>query len=162
MSIEERHFLLHEVRRFCSIASKIPGVEKISLVGSLTTNKNNPKDADLVVVVSKNIDWEKLATAGRKIKGKAQSRNLGADIFLTDENGRYLGRTCSWRECHVRVACRGNQCHLGTYLCDDLQVVNLDENLVLQPPLDLWPNIVQRDKLPNDVEAVLINVPTSA
>ena len=158
MSAEERRFLLHEVGRFCQIASEIQGVKRISLVGSLTMAKNNPKDADLVVIIREDIDLEKLAIAGRKIKGKAQSRNLGADIFLADENGKYLGRTCSWRECHVRAACRGNQCYLGTFLCDDLQVVSLDQGLILQPPLDLWPTINRRESLPIDVETILANV----
>ena len=156
MSTEARQFLLREVKRFCKSASNISGVKKISLIGSLTKDKDDPKDADLVVTISDETDMEELAIAGRKIKGKAQSKNMGADIFLCDEQGNYLGRTCSWRECHVRVACRGNQCHLGTYLCDDLQVVNLSNSVTVHPPLEIWPVIKQRGSLPGDVEELLV------
>jgi hypothetical protein len=162
MSTESRQFLLREIRRFCKTASNVSGVKKISLIGSLTTDKDAPKDADLVVTIGKETDLEELAIAGRKIKGKAQSKNMGADIFLCDEHGNYLGRTCSWRECHVRVACRGNQCHLGTYLCDDLQVVNLNSSIVAHPPLEIWPRIVQRGSLPRDVEESLVKLSPTA
>src|SRR5438067_10020288 len=88
---EPRRALLLAVRSFVRAARICPGVLRIALVGSLATNKAIPKDAD--------------ARAGRRLKGFAQTINLGADIFLADPTGRYLGRICHYRECHPRVAC---------------------------------------------------------
>lgn len=79
-----RDLLLREVLRFVRTAGSIPGVTHIALVGSLTTTKPNPKDADVLVSVTDDIDLARLAAAGRTLKGKAQTRNSGADIFLVD------------------------------------------------------------------------------
>ena len=98
-----REFLLREVLRFVRTASTIPGVTRIALVGSLATMKANPKDADVLVSVTDDVDLARLATAGRTLKGRAQTRNSGADIFLADSEG-CIGRICHWRECWPRRA----------------------------------------------------------
>ena len=95
-----RMFLLAEVRHFVERARGCPGVRRIALVGSLVTDKEDPKDADVLVEVDDDADLTALAAAGRKLKGRAQSRNKGADIFLADPSGNYIGRTCHWRECY--------------------------------------------------------------
>ena len=46
-----RAFLLVEVQRFIERACTCPGVRRIALIGSLTTDKENPKDADVLVTV---------------------------------------------------------------------------------------------------------------
>ena len=76
-----RDNLLSEVRHFVERARVCPGVRRIALIGSLATNKENPKDADMLITVDDDADLAMLATAGRKLKGRAQSRNKGADIF---------------------------------------------------------------------------------
>ena len=48
---------------------------------------------------------DNLAPVGRRLKGLAQTINLGAAIFLADDGGRYLGRICHYRECRPRRAC---------------------------------------------------------
>lgn len=115
-----RHFLLNEIRLFVGFASQLEGVARIALVGSLVTEKVNPKDADLLVTISEATDIDSLAALGRKLKGHAQSHNSGADIFLCNSNGEYLGRTCSYKDCHPRMACLGHQCIFGTRMCKDL------------------------------------------
>jgi len=152
-----RSFLLREVKGFVKTASDIQGVLGISLIGSLTTEKLNPKDADLLITIRKDVDILSLATAGRRIKGRAQSRNSGADIFLCNSLGSYLGRTCSWRECHPRTACTGSQCHSGSHICDDFHVIKLDPSLIQRPPLDLWPCVAHRRIVPEDVQRILID-----
>jgi predicted nucleotidyltransferase len=82
-----RSFLLSEVSRFVKFARRCPGVRRIALVGSLTTDKRDPKDADVLVTVDDDADLTALATAGRRLKGRAQSRSKGADIFLADPSG---------------------------------------------------------------------------
>ena len=94
-----REKLLSHLPWFVSQVAKLPGVHRIALLGSIITNKQNPKDIDFLVVVDDDLNLEPLARLGRKIKGSAQQMNRGADIFLADVQGRYIGRTCSWRRC---------------------------------------------------------------
>jgi hypothetical protein len=125
------------------------------LIGSLTTHKPNPKDADVLVSIERKADIARLAALGRKLKGQGQQFNLGADIFLASSDGEYLGRTCSYRECHPRVSCRGSSCGAGKYVCDDLRVVTLSPSLIAEPPLELWPQRVARCELPADTASLL-------
>ena len=153
-----RSFLLSEVFRFVKFARTCPGVRRIALVGSLTTDKSDPKDADLLVTVDDDADLADLAAAGRRLKGRAQGLNKGADIFLADPSGIYIGRTCPWRECRpgIRVSCDARHCGRRSFLHDDLDAVNLDPLLVKEPPLELWPSVLRRRKVPSDVESLLI------
>jgi hypothetical protein len=141
---------------FVHAASACPGVTRIALLGSLTTAKPIPKDADLLVTVNEPSDLAPLARAGRRLKGQCQSINLGADIFLADEAGRYLGRICHYRECHPRVACRAQGCGRRQHLNDDLDVVSLDPGLIASPPVLLWPHVVRQAPMPGDVEELLL------
>ena len=153
-----RDALLAEVRFFVERACSCPGVRRIALVGSLATDKQNPKDADLLVTVDDDADLKPLATAGRRLKGHAQSRNKGADIFLADPAGNYIGRICHWRECYPgkRMSCDARHCGRRPYLHDDLDDVTLNASLIKAPPLELWPKIVRRTELPRDVETRLV------
>jgi hypothetical protein len=153
-----RIFLLSEVLRFVECARVCPGVRRIALVGSLASNKEDPKDADVLVTVEDAADLTALAAAGRKLKGRAQSRNKGADIFLADPAGTYIGRTCHWRECRpgVRASCDARHCGRRAFLHDDLDAVTLDGALINMPPLEVWPAIVRRAQLPSDVETQLV------
>ena len=153
---EPRPVLLRAVRLFVQAASGCPGVRRISLVGSLTTDKPIPKDADVLVIIDGATHLDELARAGRQLKGAAQKINLGADIFLADEGHRYLGRICGFRECHPRVWCRAQNCGARPHLNDDLHVVTLPEELITAPPVDLWPTTVRRAAMPPDVEQLLL------
>jgi hypothetical protein len=51
-----RAFLLSEVLEFVHRVRSCAGVRCISLIGSLTTNKPNPKDADVLVAVADDAD----------------------------------------------------------------------------------------------------------
>jgi hypothetical protein len=153
-----RIFLLNGVLRFTLAVRDLRGVSRISLIGSLTTLKTAPKDADLLVTVASDCNLDRLAKAGRALKGHSQTRNSGADIFLASSDGRYIGRTCGWRECRpgIRVACRALHCGETEFLNDDLQVVSLAPSLIATPPIDLWPRVVRRVAVPADVEQVLL------
>jgi hypothetical protein len=153
---EPRRELLLAVRSFVLAACTCPGVLRIALVGSLVTSKAIPKDADVLVTIDGAMDLAELARAGRRLKGSAQTINLGADIFLADVTGRYLGRICHYRECHPRVACLAQHCGRREHLNDDLHVVTLSKELLAAPPVDLWPNVVRRLTVPADVEALLL------
>lgn len=151
-----RVFLLKEVGKFVERIQGFQGVSRIALVGSLTTSKHDPKDADVLVTINEGTDLARLATRGRKLKGACQNRSKGADIFLCDVAGEYLGRTCSYKVCHMRVACRGHSCGNRSYLCDDLDIVCLDSELVREPPIELWPRIISRVQVPGDVDEHLL------
>lgn len=100
---EPRHLLLLAVLSFVRAARACPGVKRISLLGSLITPKAIPKDADVLVTIDAEAELSRLARAGRRLKGTAQTINLGADVFLADATGPYLGRICYYRERHPRV-----------------------------------------------------------
>ena len=151
-----RAHLLRAVLKFVRRARKVDGVRRISLQGSLTTNKPSPKDADVLVIVSDDIDLGPLAKAARQLQGRAQNINLGADIFLALPDDHYIGRICHWRECRLRIACRAQHCSQREHLNDDLNVVTLATEIVRHPPTDLWPEIVPRMELPKDVEEILL------
>jgi hypothetical protein len=156
-----RRALLAAVRDFVQAASACPGVRRIALVGSLTTGKPVPKDADVLVTIDGAMDLGALARISRRLKGQTQSINLGADIFLADETGRYLGRICRYRECHARVLCHARHCGRRQHLNDDLDDVTLSAGLIAAPPLDLWPAVIRRRTLPADIEAMLLAEPAS-
>jgi hypothetical protein len=143
---------------FVTKVRQLSGVSRIALIGSLTTGKPAPKDIDLLVTITDEADLEQLATLGRKLAGGAQSFNCGADVFLADPNGNYLGRTCHWKECRpfIRMSCDALHCGRRPYLHDDLEAIKLQSELVSEPSLELWPQLVSRVNLPADVEQELI------
>lgn len=148
-----RAFLIAEAFRFVDAICSMPGIERIALVGSLTTDKPDPKDADLLVTVADDLDLGRLATESRKLKGRAQTRNRGADIFLANPAGQYIGRICHWRECApgIRMSCDAQRCGKRKYLHDDLDAVRLGSQLVASPPVQLWPRVEYRGKPPADL-----------
>ena len=154
---EPRRPLILGVLSFVRAIRDCPGVLRVALLGSLTTTKAIPKDADVLVTIDGAEALPRLARAGRRLKGSAQTMNLGADIFLADELGRYIGRICHYRECFPRAACRAQNCGRREHLNDDLQVVTLAHELIAAPPVTLWPNVVRRVTVPPDVEELLLS-----
>jgi hypothetical protein len=150
--------LIAEVLAFVQAASQLRGVMRIALIGSLTTDQPEPKDADLLVTVADDMDLASLATLGRKIQGHAQSFNRGADVFLADPRGTYLGRTCPWKRCGpgIRARCDAQHCGRRLYLHDDLGDIRLAAHLVAAPPIELWPQVLARVPVPEDVEGALL------
>jgi len=153
---EPRRPLLLWAYSFVRAAQLCLGVRRIALLGSMTTAKVIPKDVDLLVTIERAMDLSQLARSGRRLKGAAQAINLGADIFLIDTTGHYLGRICRYRECHPRAACRAQHCGVRAHLNDDLHVVTLTKDLIASPPVELWPKVVRRVTVPADVEETLL------
>jgi hypothetical protein len=151
-----RPHLLNAELAFVREARSTPGVLRIALLGSLATEKPVPKDADVLVTIDPATDLGPLARLGRRLQGTEQRISLGADIFLANAAGRYLGRICHYRECHPRVACRALNCGLRQHLNDDLQIVTLSPALISAPPIDLWPRLVARCAVPADTQAILV------
>lgn len=153
---EPRPVLLEGVLAFTLSAADCQGVRRIALLGSLATSKPVPKDADVLVTMCEEVDLERLATAGRRLKGHCQQINLGADIFLCDPAGRYLGRVCHHRECHYRVSCEARSCGARQHLRDDLDAITLRPEVIGRPPFVLWPAVMREGVAPQDVEMLLL------
>ena len=81
---DPRRRLLTAVLAFVQAARSLSGVRRIALLGSLTTDKPVPKDADVLVTIDADMDLAPLARIARRLKGTVQTVNLGADIFLAD------------------------------------------------------------------------------
>ncbi|MCP4404702.1 MAG: hypothetical protein GY801_46295 [bacterium] len=150
--------LIAEVVSFVAKAQTIPGIIRIALVGSLTTNKPNPKDIDLLVTVLDEADLAPLATLGRKLQGHAMSFRSGGEVFLANPQGQHIGRICPWKVCKpgVRLRCDALHCGRRPYLHDDLKSIRLSEELIATPPIELWPRIVHKISVPSDIEEYLI------
>lgn len=157
---DKRADLLRAVLDFTHKARALPGVRRIALVGSLVTAKPIPKDVDLLVEVDDDMPLDRLARISRSLSGAtmATGDGCGADVFVCNPQGNYLGRICSWKRCApgIRAACQAQHCGQREYLYDDLQVVCLDQALITSPPLDLWPKVVVRAEIPDDVQKELI------
>jgi predicted nucleotidyltransferase len=50
-----REQLLSHLPWFVSAVAKLPGIRRIALLGSITTDKQNPKDIDFLVVVDDDL-----------------------------------------------------------------------------------------------------------
>ena len=159
-----REQLLTEAAGFIRKARIVPGVRRIALVGSILTEKVDPKDVDLLVTIDDATDLAQLAMLARRLQGRLQSAGRTADVFLADAGGAYLGRTCPWKECRpgIRVACDAQHCGRRPHLHDDLGVIRLLPALTDAPPLEVWPEIVRRTELPADVEKLVSQLQDAA
>jgi Family of unknown function (DUF6932) len=149
-----RDQLLGAGAEFVRFAKQIHGVQRIGLIGSMCAARSDPKDIDFVVEISDDVDWDGLAAQGRRLKGRAQQANRGADIFLV-RDGRYIGRICHYRECFPRRACHALHCGETPHLNDDLTTLQLRREVFEAPAVTIWPDLQRRAKLPKDVEAFL-------
>jgi hypothetical protein len=152
-----RAYLLAETFRFIDRVTSMPGIKRIALIGSLTTSKPNPKDADILVTVEDDADLTALAAASRRLIGLAQSKNKGADVFLANPSGEYIGRICHWRECGpgIRASCNAHHCGQRHYLHDDFGDIRLKATVVREPTVEVWPRVVCRQQVPSDLQAYL-------
>jgi hypothetical protein len=141
---------------FVRAVREIRGVERLAVLGSLLTDRPRPKDADVLVSIAEDVDLSTLARFGRRFKGKAQGINSGADVFLADRTGAYLGRVCQYRDCHPRPLCRARHCGDRRHLRDDLDVVTLSAELINVPPVVVHPVVTVNVPVPSDVTTLLL------
>jgi hypothetical protein len=57
----------------------------------------------------------------------------------------------------IRISCDALHCGRRPYLHDDLETISLDGSLIFAPPIELWPQIVARVPVPQDVEQELLS-----
>jgi hypothetical protein len=110
--------------------------------------------------VADDMPLGKLARLKRSLLGATLQTgdNCGADVFLCNPQGTYLGRICSWKQCApgIRQSCQAQHCGRREFLSDDLQNIRLDPSLLAEPPLELWPETIARTELPSDVREELV------
>ncbi|MBN2007551.1 MAG: hypothetical protein JXA21_29665 [Anaerolineae bacterium] len=149
-----RKRMIAEVLTFVRAAAKLPGVERIALIGSLATDKAEPRDVDVLVTVADNADLDVLAAAARQLRGHTQSFNRESEVFLADTEGEYLGRVCLWKSCGPgrHAECDALHCGQRPFLHDDLNTVRLSTALIATPRLELWPDIVTHAPVPHDIQ----------
>jgi predicted nucleotidyltransferase len=152
-----RASLISYALEFIRFTVQLPGVTRIALFGSLTTDKVDPKDADILVAVTDDADLAPLAKAARRLQGRAQSLNRGGEVFLIDCHGTYLGRICPWRNCGpgYRLSCDALHCGRRPYLHDDLDAIQLSKTLIEAPPIDIWPKYIERVRVPRDLKQAM-------
>ena len=152
-----REQMLAGVLRFVRAVERVSGVRRIALLGSIVTLSRIRRMLISLVTVTGDADLAPLALCARRLQGRLQGLNHWADVFLADERGQYLGRTCSWRQCRpgVRASCDALHCGRRPHLHDDLADVRLTPHIIADPPLELWPAVVRRGSLPRDVEHLL-------
>lgn len=152
-SQEVRAFLVTESFRFIDRVISLPGVKRVALLGSIVTPIADPKDVDILIAIDNDTDLTTLATAARRLKGIVQGKNKGADIFLANPDGEYIGRVCHWKGCgpQFRSTCDAWHCGVHPYLHDDFGDIRLNSHLVKEPPLEIWPTLIYRQKVADDL-----------
>lgn len=155
-SEEVRGTLLRLLLDFVREVRLLPAPPRVALLGSLLTSKPRPHDVDVVLTVSAMSDLTALAPLARRLKGRTQGINAGADIFLATPDGHYVGRVCSYRECHPRALCHARHCGARPHLNDDLDVICLSAETV-QGALELSPIVADGAHAPPDVVAQLLD-----
>jgi hypothetical protein len=108
--------------------------------------------------VTDDTDLAPLAHLSRRLQGHAQNMHRGGEVFLANPQNNYLGRICRWKICAfgIRMSCDALHCGQREYLHDDLKEVTLAQSLIATPPLELWPKIIARVPIPQDVEQGLL------
>ena len=103
-------------------------------------------------------DLTSLARLTRKLQGHAQTMNRGGEVFLADASNVYLGRICQWKVCApgIRMRCDALHCGRREYLHDDLETITLAQSVIAAPPLELWPEVIARVPIPQDIEQGLL------
>lgn len=153
-----RAYLIQLVHEFILSCRKIEAVQRIAIIGSLLSEKAKPKDVDLLLTIPDDLELTQLAKISRTLQGKSGSLGGGADVFLVNINNEYIGRICIWKDCRfgVRMSCDADNCGKRKYLHDDLNTITLKKELIDNPPLIIFPNLIRNVIIPLDVEEGLL------
>lgn len=159
-----RSQLIDLALEFIRTARRLPGVLRIAMIGSLPTNKSAPKDADILLAVGDDADLAPIASAARRLQGRALSIGRGGEVFLADAHGNYIGRICPWKQCGpgIRATCDALHCSRRLYLHDDFAEIRLAKRVIAGPRVEIWPDFVERLPIADDLRAALMAEITTA
>lgn len=151
-----REAFIKNALEFAEQLSRKEGVRRVAIVREITQPVKKPHILCLLVTIGEEAPVKPIADVGRKLTGRMLSmpESVGSDVFLANEQHEYLGRTCNYRECHPRAACRGGQCY-GTYICNDFHIFTLEKEVIESPPVEVFPRVVIRDRIPDDLRQAL-------
>jgi len=153
----DREHLLAAAQWFVDEVAKLEDVEQVALVGSLCSDQRKPRDLDLLVTTKPGASIKALAKLKRSLQGKISRGSMGSDVFIA-EGGHYIGRACQYREPWPRADCmaRKLRCADGReFLCDTSANFSLDQHIIDNPPVILWPEVKQNADVPGDVRKLL-------
>jgi predicted nucleotidyltransferase len=153
----DREHLLSAASWFVEKASKLEEVEQIALIGSLCKDQRKPKDLDLLVTIAAGSEVKRVAKLRRGLQGRISRGSMGADVFIV-EDGANIGRACQYRDPWPRVACSEAKLRClqdRQWLCDTSADFTLDQKLIDQPPVILWPKAKACTGIPEDVLKLL-------
>ena len=148
---EPRRALLLAVCSFVRAARICPGVLRIALIGSLVTNKPIPKDADVLVTIDDTTDLTGLARAASAPQGVCSNHQPSSLMRLGVTSDAFASIASAIRAWHASPSI-ADAAPTSTMT----HVVTLSKELLAAPPIDLWPDVVRRLKVPPDVEALLL------
>jgi len=100
---------------------------------------------------------KQLGKLKRKLQGRISRGSMGSDVFIV-EGDHYIGRACQYREPWPRADCisRKLRCADGReFLCETSANFSLDQHVIDNPPVILWPEVRQNAHVPADVQKVL-------
>ena len=148
---EPRRALLLAVCSFVRAARICPGVRRIALMGSLVTNKPIPKDADVLVTIDDTTDLTGLARAASAPQGVCSNHQPSSLMRLGVTSDAFASIASAIRAWHASPSI-ADAAPTSTMT----HVVTLSKELLAAPPIDLWPDVVRRLKVPPDVDALLL------
>lgn len=153
-----RALLLAATLEAVRAVTRVSGVTHVALIGSLTTPKAEPKDADLLVRIADDCDLVSLAKVAHRFQRRTRDFSRWGEIFLSTRQYVYLGRICPSDLCglETRIDCGAMNCGRCPHLHDDLRALSLPSALLAEPPVELWPEIRVNAEIPRDVQMVLL------
>ena len=77
------------------------------------------------------------------------------EILTAFEKGK-LKSVATKAELARLKACDARNCGRREFLHDDLDAITLGGELVARPPIELWPEIIRRGKVPTDIKELLL------
>ena len=107
---EYRQNLIKLVLEFILSCKNIESIQRIANIGSLISNKIKPKDVDLLLNISEDMDLTHLAKISRTLQGKSGGLIGGADVNAHDKEK--IGETplglvaanCSYKMAELFIA----------------------------------------------------------
>lgn len=104
MIVTRKQQIKSAVDRFLELAKQCEGIIEIAQFGSSVTEKEEPRDFDLMVFIADSSCIPYVSQCARKTSHIFHAH----DVFVFDKNRNYLGRACYRKECPGTV----NDCYI--------------------------------------------------
>lgn len=134
----------HAVEKFISLVRDFDGVIEVALFGSAASDKSNPQDFDLMVFIK---DISCIPYISKSIRMTTYIFHAH-DVFIFDEERKYLGRICQRSVCPATsVECYAKDCGKIKYL-KQLERFVFDETKAFKiRPVTIWQSPGQKESI---------------